>query len=91
MKPDNQFCPICSKPVEPSTRYPCYVCGECASKVVSRDGRTLIFFNAQIWAGFDAKYADDGEQYLSHDCYIDGVKCYADEAYFEGIVIQVVA
>ena len=91
MKPNTQQCPICSKPVEPSQRYPRYVCRKCASKPSSQDGRVLIFYNENMWAGFGAKYADNGEKYLSHDCYINGVKCFADEAYFGGIVIQVAA
>lgn len=91
MKPNTQHCPICSKTVEPSQRYPCYVCGECAIKASSQDGRALMFYNENMWAGFGAKYADTGEQYLSHDCYIDGVKCFAEEAYFGGIVVQVAA
>ncbi len=91
MTPDTQHCPICSKPVEPSLRYPRYVCRECASKASSQDGRALKFHNESFSGGFVAKYADTGEQYLSHDCYINGVKCYADEARFGGIVIQVVA
>ncbi|MGD8759525.1 MAG: hypothetical protein PVJ07_04685 [Anaerolineales bacterium] len=37
-----------------------------------------------------ARYADTGEAYASHDCFIDGVACYADEARFGGIVIQAV-
>ena len=91
MKPDSQQCPICSKPVEPSTRYPRHVCRECATKVCSQDGRALVFYNEHIWAGFEAKYAENGELYMRHDCYIDGIKCYAEEAYFGGIVIQIVA
>ena len=91
MTPNTQYCPICSKPVEPSQRYPNYVCGDCKMRASSQDDRVLIFYNENMWAGFGAKYADTGEQYLSHDCYIDGVKCYTDEAYFGGIVIQAVA
>jgi len=33
---------------------------------------------------------DSKEEYKSHDCYIDGIKCRADEARFGGIVIEVV-
>lgn len=39
--------------------------------------------------GFVAEYADTGEEYQGHDCFIDGVKCHADEARFGGIVIEV--
>jgi len=38
--------------------------------------------------GFIAAYADTGESYPSHACYVDGIQCNADEGYFGGIVIQ---
>ena len=91
MKPNTQVCPICSKPVEPSQRYPRHVCHDCAIKASSQDGRALEFYNESFSGGFIAKYADNRGEYLSHDCYIDGIKCYADEARFGGIVIQVVS
>ena len=50
----------------------------------------LLFFNESISGGYLAKYADTGESYPSHDCYIHGIKCYADEHRFGGIVIQTV-
>lgn len=83
-----QLCPICSKSVEPSARYPQYLCRECASKARSKDGRALIFSNAYLSGGFAAKYADTGETYPGHECYIDDIHCYADEARLGGIVIQ---
>lgn len=83
-----QFCPICQKPVKLSERYPKYVCRECAVRAKSKDGRALSFFNESISGGFAAQYTDTGEPYTGHECYIDGIQCYADEAYFGGIVIQ---
>jgi len=59
-------------------------------KASSQDGRALLFYNQSLSGGFVAQYADTREIYLSHTCYINGVKCYADEAHFGGIVIQVV-
>ena len=91
MAPDSQQCPICAKPVQSDARYPRCVCDECARKAVSPDGRPLSFSNEGLSGGFVAKYADTGEDYLSHDCFIDGVKCRADEARFGGIVIQAAA
>ena len=38
--------------------------------------------------GYRAEYADTGEPYESHECYIDGILCDADEGHFGGIVIQ---
>lgn len=85
-----QTCPICHRTVEPSARYPRYVCSDCAAQAKSQDGRRLVFFNESISGGYLAKYADTGETYPSHDCYIHGIKCYADEHRFGGIVIQTV-
>ena len=87
VQPD-QTCPICSAEVEKSTRYPRYVCEECAAQASSADGRLLQFSNIDISGGYAARYADSGEDYASHDCYIAGTKCYADEAKFGGIVIE---
>lgn len=88
MAVDIQVCPICQKQVHPSKRYPRYLCEQCATRVKSKDGRLLKFFNESISGGYIAKYADTGESYPSHECYIDGIQCHADEHYFGGIVIQ---
>lgn len=82
-------CPICGVELRAHLRYPRYVCRDCADKACSADGRPLAFFNASLGGGFLAQYADTGEKYPSHECYINGVKCWADEAYFGGIVIEV--
>lgn len=83
-----QRCPICRASVTPNKRYPAYACDSCAERVVSPDGRPLVFGNVDISGGFEARYADSGETYGSHICVIDGVNCRADEAKFGGIVIQ---
>jgi len=62
----------------------------CAVKAASADGRVLEFSNVDMSGGFVAHYADTGEEYPSHECFIGGVKCRADEAKFGGIVIEVV-
>ena len=85
---DAQFCPICGAPVAPMARYPRYVCAACAAKAAAADARPLHFFNVSLSGGFGAEYAEAGEPYDSSICYIDGVKCMADEARFGGIVIQ---
>ena len=84
-----QWCPICSTEVPDNPRYPRYVCDRCAAKAASADGRPLEFFNEGMSGGFVARYADTHEPYPGHECFIDGVKCWADEARFGGIVIQV--
>jgi len=87
--PDTQRCPICSTEVAYSERYPEYLCESCAAKAVDENGRPLEFSNVSLSGGFIAYYADTKEEYGQHICYIDGIKCRADEARFGGIVIQI--
>ena len=82
-------CPICGKALREMLRYPHYVCGECASRATSADGRRLNFYNIGVSGGYAAKYADDLTDYDSHYCYIDGHPCIANEARFGGIVVQI--
>lgn len=87
-----QTCPICKTTVTPSSRYPKYVCNDCYERASNITGRKLAFYNVSISGGYIAYYADSDnkEEYKSYDCYIDGIKCRADEARFGGIVIEVV-
>jgi len=85
---ETQDCAICGAEVDPSARYPRYLCEECAARATAPDGRPLRFSNADLSGGYRAEYADTGEPYCSHNCMIDGVACRADEARFGGIVIQ---
>jgi hypothetical protein len=84
-------CPICGVPLDSVPRYPRHVCEVCARKAAAADGRSLRFSNVDLSGGFQAHYADTGEVYASHTCWIDGIRCHADEARFGGIVIEVVA
>jgi hypothetical protein len=52
------------------------------------DGRPLKFFNVGMSGGFIAQYADTGKEYGSHECFVSGIRCHADEARFGGIVIE---
>ncbi len=85
---EKQFCPICLSEVQKYERYPNYVCANCSEKAVSEDGRPLEFYNETLTGGFLAFYADTKEKYDSHTCYINNEKCFANEAYLGGIVIQ---
>ena len=85
-----QTCPICHRSVEPSERHPRYLCRECAAQAKTRDGRSLRFFNEALSGGYVAQYSDTGEPYESHECYVYGVLCHADEGRFGGIVIEMV-
>jgi len=88
MSSNTQTCPICHQSVPPFARYPRYLCLECASRAKSKDGRLLKFSNIDTSGGYIAEYADTGESYPSHECYVDGIPCHADEGHFGGIVIQ---
>ena len=83
-----QACPICSTVVPVNPRYPRYLCGSCTIKATSSDGRLLEFGNTGLSGGFAARYADTGEEYSSHECFVGTVKCRADESRFGGIVIE---
>ena len=83
-----QRCPICHAGVEQSARYPRYVCQDCYQRATDDAGRLLTFANVSFSGGFAALYRDTHEERDSHICYIDGIKCWADEAHMGGIVIQ---
>jgi hypothetical protein len=85
---------MCGTEVLESPRYPRYLCERCVAKAVSAGGRPLTFFTAHMSGGvvafgFAAFYADTGEPYPSHECFVDGIRCRADEAYMGGIVVEV--
>jgi hypothetical protein len=84
-----QSCPICQSEIQFNPRCPRSVCEPCAAKAASADGRALRFSNISFSGGYAACYADTGEVYPSHQCFINGIACWADEAYFGGIVIHV--
>ena len=71
-----------------SERYRNYVCEACAARAQDESGRPLTFSNVSFSGGFAALYRDTHEERTDHICYIDGVKCWADESYFGGIVIE---
>lgn len=81
-------CPLCGAAMTFNPRYPQAVCFVCAGSASDAKGRALDFCNADFGGGFVAFYRDGGEKYDSHDCFIDGHACRADEARFGGIVVQ---
>jgi hypothetical protein len=80
-------CPICSIPSPYWERYPRLVCSTCCSKACDSQGRKVEFFN-DFNGGFLAFLVDTQEEYPSHLCYIEGVKCWAEEGRFGGIAIE---
>lgn len=74
--------------MHPSPRYPRYACRACTERACDADGALLAFSNASMSGGYMARYVATGVEYPSHEVYIDGVKCRADEGYMGGIVVQ---
>jgi hypothetical protein len=81
-------CPTCGDPRPRSERYPDHVCAECVARAVDETGRPIHFFNPGLLGGFGAAYRDTKEPRDSQVCFIDGVRCWADEARFGGIVVR---
>ena len=80
-----QRCPVCLDEVNANPRYPRYLCRSCRERVAAADGRRVEFFDTPT---FRARYVDTNEPYPGNDCFVDGILCYAREAYFGGIVIE---
>ena len=90
MSTNKHTCPICHAPMSFSLRYPRAVCSQCAAQAGNERGELLDFYNETLpGSGFRAVVRETGEPHRSHICYIRGIRCYADEARFGGIVIQV--
>ena len=86
---DEYRCPICGNVGEVSRRYPNYICVECAHRAVDENGWRLKFSNVAVSGGFEARYADNNEIRDSHICYVEGIRCIADEAHMGGIVVSI--
>ncbi|RIV20410.1 hypothetical protein DYU11_20390 [Fibrisoma montanum] len=83
-------CPICQQQMIFTPRYPNAVCRRCKPKTIDKKGQAVSFRNIALSGGCEGYYVDTLELYDSHECYIDGVQCWADEARFGGIVVEVV-
>ena len=73
-------------------RYPRMICNECTnSEYKDVDGNTVYFENEDIYGGFISIHTINSIKVkkTDHICFVNGIKCYADEARFGGIVIQV--
>ena len=88
---EKQLCQICFTEIPFQARYPNYLCEDCSSRAVSKNGRPLLFENIDFSGGFSAFYADTREKYAEeHICYVDNKKCWAEEHKFGGIVIETI-
>jgi len=83
-----QNCSICNREVGKNPRYPKYVCYKCQdeSPPVNEDGISIEFGNIDASGGF--RSVVNGVRGAEHICYIKGIRCYADEGRFGGIMIQ---
>jgi len=81
-------CPICRSEKRENKRYPRYLCGGCAANVEDEAGRRLEITNANSGDGIRISYAATGEERMSRECFVQGVRCWAQEAHFGGVVIQ---
>jgi hypothetical protein len=82
-------CPICSTELNFNERYPKSICNNCCELAMDKNGRKLRFHNLSFAGGYEAIFDDTKEVYNSHICFISGIECWADEARFGGIVIEV--
>lgn len=83
-----ELCPVCGCGMTHNPRYPLAVCKSCKERVTDADGRGIELFQAEKDGSYAARYTGTGEDYPSHECYIDGIRCWAREAHFGGIVVQ---
>ena len=82
----NKNCPICDKNMIYLERYPKMICHECVLLATTENGETIKFYNIDHTGGFLSIVNNvKGE---IHECLVNNLKCYADEARVGGIVIQ---
>lgn len=85
-----QVCPTCGSEVKPNPRYPRYLCRACVERTTDADGELIQLYQASPDGRYAARYAATGANYPDHECFVDGVKCWADEARYGGIVVQTI-
>jgi hypothetical protein len=87
-------CPICNSPLTRLIRYPLSICGSCASieNIKDASGNTVTFCNTDaLGGGFASLHTINGKTVKKEEniCFVKGIKCFAEEARFGGIIIQV--
>ena len=79
-------CPICNELRITTQKYPNKICEKCQKLTVTKNNEKIEFFNIDHTGGFvsivNKKYGN------IHECYVNNIKCYADEARFGGIVVS---
>jgi len=79
-------CPICNELRFTTARYPNKICNKCETLCTTKDNEKIQFFNIDHSGGFLSIVND--KQGNIHECYVNNIKCYADEARFGGIVVS---
>ena len=85
---DTFICPICNEAHKTMMRYPTAVCRKCLSNFGTKDvdGNYKNFRNIDIYGGLAANV--NGVETRDYTCYVNNIKCYAQEARFGGVVIS---
>ena len=84
---NQKSCPICNEIMKNYyERYPNMVCYKCSGKTLTDKGDKIEFYNVDGSGGFYSLINNIKDDI--HECYIHKRKCYADEARFGGIVVQ---
>ena len=83
-------CPICNEFNLTVTRYTKSICNNCLYKygTYTKNNKKIKFCNIDVWGGFRSKIEGERTYGKEHVCYINGVKCYAKESKFGGIIIE---
>lgn len=84
-------CALCHAPAEhfgPATRYPRGVCPACVERALAPDGEPVRFYNTELLGHGCARHRTSGAIEDDPLCFIDGIRCRAEEARFGGIVVQ---
>jgi hypothetical protein len=82
-------CPCCAAPMPHDPRYTRRLCVVCVLEAVDHEGRSLRFSNVPGTLGTGLVVTrDDGGKTQDGACFVRGVACRAEEAYFGGIVVE---
>ena len=84
---ENRICPVCNNVHETLARYPMAVCNQCMKlyKVYNSRVNSVCFGNISNDLKTGEMFYDD------HLCYVNNVKCFADEARFGGVVVSAIS
>jgi hypothetical protein len=89
---DSVPCPICQTLMSYSERYPKALCNAHYDECIDIEGRKVTYSNEGFHGGFVSEhFVNDNLVETAKDgcCAVRGVICFAQEARFGGIVIQV--